>query len=106
MTRATVVWVDLSDASPPETGKRRPAVIVSNSIQNLALDSVVGVPLSSRPPEIRPLRVQARGVKVPGFAVVPGIRHLKKARILGIAGKLPAAQMAALDTAIREYLSD
>ena len=108
MTRATVVWVDLSDASPPEMGKRRPAVIVSNSIQNLALDSVVGVPLSSRPPEIRPLRVrvQARGVKVPGFAVVPGIRQLKKARILGIAGKLPAAQMAALDTAIREYLSD
>lgn len=108
MTRATVVWVDVSDVSPPEMGKRRPAVIVSNSTQNLALDSVVGVPLSSRPPEIRPLRVrvQASGAKVPGFAVVPGIRQLKKTRILGIAGKLPAAQMATLDAAIREYLSD
>lgn len=108
MTRATVVWVDLSDASPPEMGKRRPAVIVSNSTQNLALDSVVGVPLSSRPPEIPPLRVrvQASGARVPAFAVVPGIRQLKKARILGTAGRLPAAQMAALDAAIREYLSD
>jgi mRNA interferase MazF len=103
-----VVWVDLSDATPPEMGKRRPAVVVSNSTQNLTLDSVVGVPLSSRPPEIRPLRVrvQASGTKVPGFAVVPGIRQLKKARILGTVGKLPEAQMAALDAAIREYLSD
>jgi mRNA-degrading endonuclease toxin of MazEF toxin-antitoxin module len=43
-------------------GKRRPAVIVSNSTQNLALDSVVGVPLSSHPPEIPPLRVRGRFV--------------------------------------------
>jgi mRNA interferase MazF len=108
MTRATVVWVDLSDASPPEMGKRRPAIIVSNSAQNLALDSVVGIPLSSQPPEIPPLRVrvQPRGSKTPSFAVVPGMRQLKKSRILSAVGNLDASQMAALDQAIREYLSD
>ena len=108
MMRGTVVWVDLSDASPPEMGKRRPAVIVSNSIQNAALESVVGVPLSSRPPELLPLRVRVRPPASKGhsFAVVPGIRQLKKSRILGAAGTLPPADMAALDAAIRDYLSD
>ncbi len=31
MKRDTVVWVNLSDAHPPEMGKVRPAVILSNS---------------------------------------------------------------------------
>jgi mRNA interferase MazF len=108
VTRGTVVWVDLSDATPPELGKRRPAVIVSNSAQNLVLDSLVGVPLSSRPPEISPLRVRVRpiGAKAPSFAVIPGIRQLKKSRILGMIGRLDATEMAGLDRAIREYLTD
>ena len=103
-----VIWVDLMDAAPPEIGKRRPAVIVSNSMQNLSLDSVVAVPLSSRAPEIPPLRlrVQASGLKTAGYAVVPGIRQLKKSRILGTAGKLKETDLERLDEAIRDYLSD
>ena len=108
MTRGTVLWVDLTDATPPEMGKRRPAVIVSNSVQNLALDSVVAVPLSSLPPEILPLRVKvhASGLKAAAYAVVPGIRQLKKSRILGAAGHLKAADLKILDESIRSYLSD
>jgi mRNA-degrading endonuclease toxin of MazEF toxin-antitoxin module len=108
MTRGTIVWVDLSDARPPEMGKRRPAVIVSSSTQNLVLDSVVGIPLSSVPPEIPPLRVrvQPQGLEGPSFAVVPGIRQLKKSRILRVAGTLSNSDIAALDKAIRDYLSD
>ena len=108
LMRGTVVWVDLSDASPPEMGKRRPAVIVSNSAHNLTLGTVVAVPLSSQAPEIFPLRVRLRtsGTKASGFAVVPGIRQLKKSRILRVAGKASPPDMAALDEAIREYLAD
>lgn len=108
MIRGTVVWVDLSDASPPEMGKRRPAVIVSNSTQNQLLDTVVAVPLSTREPEIPPLRIRlaATGLKTMSFAVVPGIRQLKKSRILGTAGRLGSRELAALDLAIREYLTD
>jgi mRNA-degrading endonuclease toxin of MazEF toxin-antitoxin module len=89
-------------------GKRRPAVIVSNSAHNLALSSVVAVPLSSLAPEILPLRVriQTPGTKSSGFAVVPGIRQLKKSRILRVAGKARQSDLAALDQAIREYLAD
>ena len=108
MNRGTVVWVDLSDATPPEMGKRRPAVIVSNSTQNQALESVVAVPLSSRAPEIPPLRIriQSGGIKTTSFAVIPGLRQLKKSRILAVAGKLKEAELASLDRAIGEYLSD
>jgi mRNA-degrading endonuclease toxin of MazEF toxin-antitoxin module len=108
MTRGAVIWVDLTDATPPEMGKRRPAVVVSNSVQNLTLDSVVAVPLSSRPPEILPLRVkiQASGLKTAAYAVVPGIRQLKKSRILGTAGHLKPANLKTLDESIRAYLSD
>ncbi len=108
MMRGTVIWVDLSDATPPEMGKKRPAVIVSNSTQNQMLDSVVAIPLSSREPEIPPLRIRvnASGLKVSSFAVIPGMRQLKKSRILGTAGKLKDSEMAFLDQSIREYLSD
>ena len=108
MIRGTVIWVALTDATPPEMGKRRPAVVVSNSVQNAALDSVVAVPLSSLAPEILPLRVKvhASGLKAAGYAVVPGIRQLKKSRIVGTAGHLKAPDLIALDEAIRAYLSD
>jgi mRNA-degrading endonuclease toxin of MazEF toxin-antitoxin module len=108
MIRGVVVWVDLSDATPPEMGKRRPAVIVSNSVQNNSLDSVVAVPLSSHAPEIPPLRmkVHASGLKEAAYAVIPGIRQLKKSRILGTAGKLKELDLQKLDEAIRAYLSD
>ena len=89
MIGGSVVWVDLSDASPPEMGKKRPAMILSNSLQNQMLDSLVVVPLSSREPEIPPLRMRVHiiGLRMRS-AVVPGIRQVKKSRILGTVGKL------------------
>lgn len=108
MIRGSIVWVDLSDASPPEMGKRRPAVVVSNTVQNQVLDTFIGVPLSSQPPEIPPLRVRLNvaTLKRASYAVVPGLRQIKKGRILSPAGRLPAADLARLDGAIRDYLAD
>ena len=48
MKRGTVVWVDLNDAQPPEMGKTRPAVVLSNTILNARLGTVVVVPLSTQ----------------------------------------------------------
>lgn len=89
-------------------GKRRPAVVVSNAVQNQVLDTVVAVPISSQAPEIYPLRVQLNlpMVKRHSYAVVPGLRQIKKTRILGQAGNASRADLARLDAAIRDYLSD
>ena len=52
MKRGAICWVNLEPVFPPEMGKTRPAVVVSNSDQNFFLQSVVVIPLSSQPGEI------------------------------------------------------
>jgi len=61
--RGRAYGINLEPSSPPERGKVRPGIVVSNSIQNQRLDSVVIVPLSSRAPEIWPLQFR---VELPG----------------------------------------
>jgi len=106
MKRGTVVWVDLSDANPPELGKMRPAVIVSGDVHNGLLATIVVVPTSSLAPEILPLRVSG-GVfsGEESFAVVPGLRQVSKRRLRGTLGHLSAAHLASLDTSLRAYLA-
>ncbi|MBA3762410.1 MAG: type II toxin-antitoxin system PemK/MazF family toxin [Chthoniobacterales bacterium] len=52
MKRGSIVWVNLTDTSPPEMGKTRPGIILSNIDQNGILQTVVIIPLSSLAPEI------------------------------------------------------
>ena len=105
MKRGAVVWVDLSDTTPPEMGKVRPAVIVSGTPHNEVLSTVAVVPTSSLAPEIWPLRLalgQFAGRE--SFAVVPGIRQVSKRRLRGTLGELSAAKLAQLDECLRTYL--
>ena len=105
MKRGTVVWVDLSDSSPPEMGKVRPAVIVSCDAHNDILGTVVVVPTSSIAPEIWPLRL-AVGTFAgkQSFAVIPGIRQVRKGRLRGELGQLSDIKLRALDECLQAYL--
>jgi|ERR1700687_4798936 len=107
MRRGSVYWINLEPASPPELGKVRPAIIVSNSVYNERLESVVVVPLSTRAPEIWPLRLR---VAIPGvraaFAVVPGIRQVSKGRLHELIGQSSAQVMARVTEAVALYLGD
>jgi len=107
MRRGAVYWVNLEDAHPPEFGKIRPGVVVSNTIQNELLETVVVVPLSSRGKEIWPLRIK---LSVPGnkdsFAVLPGIRQVNKLRLLDPIGQVNEREMREVDDALRLYLGD
>jgi len=107
MKRGTLCWVNLEPASPPEFGKVRPALVVSNSEQNAILQTVVVVPLSTQPGEIWPLRLR---ILLPSgkisFAVLPGIRQIHKARVSEILGLAQIDFMAALDDALWAYLKD
>ena len=107
MRRGSVYWINLEPTSPPELGKVRPAIVVSNSVHNERLASIVVVPLSTHAPEIWPLRLR---VTVPGlrasFAVVPGIRQVSKARLHELIGQSSAQVMARVSDAIALYLGD
>jgi len=105
MKRGTVIWVDLSDASPPELGKVRPAIVVSNAAQNAILDTVVVVPTSSLAPEILPLRLAVgRFAGKESYAIVPGIRQVRKGRLRTSLGFLTPAKLANLDQCLQAYL--
>jgi mRNA-degrading endonuclease toxin of MazEF toxin-antitoxin module len=81
--------------------------VVSNSVHNERLASIMVVPVSTRAPEIWPLRLR---VAVPGlrasFAVVPGIRQVSKARLHELIGQASGQVMARVTKAITLYLGD
>lgn len=107
MKRGVVVWVNLSDAHPPEMDKVRPSVVLSNSTLNARLHTVVVVPLSAQSGEIWPLRLKvATGARKPSFAVIPGLRQVAKARLLDVIGSVAPADLQKLAQATAEYLSD
>ena len=93
MIRGTAVWIDLS--------------IVSNSIQNIVLDSVGVVPLSSRPPAIPPLRIGS-GYLAEGPGLCGDSRHPASPEEPNPPRdwKIGHAELTSVSAAIGEYLSD
>jgi mRNA-degrading endonuclease toxin of MazEF toxin-antitoxin module len=105
MKRGTVVWVDLSDTSPPEMGKVRPGIVVSGTVHNEVLNTVVIIPTSTVAPEILPLRMSVGhlGGKE-SYAVIAGIRQVRKGRLRGVIGQLSHEYLSVLDGCLEEYL--
>jgi mRNA interferase MazF len=105
--RGSVYWINLEPASTPELGKIRPGIVVSNTAQNERLDSVVAVPLSTRAPEIWPLRLR---LEIPGlresFAVLPGIRQVSKARLHELIAQASGDAVERLTGALHLYLDE
>ena len=94
-SRGTVVWVDLSDTSPPEVSKVRPGIVVSGTAHNAVLNTVVVVPTSSIAPEIWPLRVAVGSFAgKESYAVIPGIRQVRKSRVRGCVRRPPESTSA------------
>ena len=107
MNRGAVYWVNLEDTHPPEFGKKRPALIVSNSEQNQILPTVVVLPISSRKPEIWPLRLEVvLGKGRSSYVVIPGIRQVAKTRLLECIAVLPEMIMNRVSEAVELYLQD
>ena len=107
LKRGSVYWINLEPASPPELGKVRPAIVVSHSVYNDRLDSVVVVPLSTRAPEIWPLRLEAkiRDMKA-SYIVIPGVRQVSKARLHELIAQAPSPVMARIAEALAIYLGE
>lgn len=105
MKRGLVVWVDLSDSEPPEMNRIRPGIVVSSEVHNQVLNTVVVVPTSTRAPQILPLRLDVgefEGRR--GFAVIPGIRQVRKSRLRSSLGQLSFETLRELDRCLAAYL--
>lgn len=107
MRRGSIHWINLGKSHPPESGKTRPGLVISNSVQNEILDSVVVVPLSTMAGEIWPLRIElAQATHRTSYAVLPGVRQVSKSRIMDLISTAPPEFMLRIDRALRLYLSD
>lgn len=108
MTRGAIYWVNLEDTHPPEFGKIRPALVLSNSGQNAILSTVVVVPISTRPPHIWPLRLELPPTPrlKKSFALIPGIRQVSKSRLIESTGVLPDEFVNTILEALAAYLGD
>ncbi len=107
MKRGTILWINLEDARPPELGKTRPGIVISNSEQNAHLETVVAIPFSTQAPEVWPLRLKFDlANQKTSYAVLPGIRQIKKTRLLDVIQMAPAEFMNTLDRALLAYLTD
>lgn len=107
MKRGAICWVNLEPSTPPEFGKTRPALVISNSEQNAALSTVVVLPLSNQAPEIWPLRLKMALPKgKSSFVVIPGIRQVNKSRLLEVMGHASPELMTAVESALDAYLKD
>ncbi|HLD73368.1 MAG TPA: type II toxin-antitoxin system PemK/MazF family toxin [Bdellovibrionota bacterium] len=107
MTRGSVYWINLENQTPPEFGKIRPALIISNSEQNLMLSTLVVIPISSTGEEIWPLRLEiALPKKKRSFCIIPGIRQISKSRLMEKICDIPSEHMADITSALFSYLQD
>lgn len=107
MRRGAIYWVNLGPTSPPEFGKTRPGLVVSSTVHNEVLDSVVIVPLSTKPGDIWPLRVALGAVAdTDAWAVLPGIRQVSKKRVGEPLEILSDTLLQDIDRAIAAYLSE
>jgi mRNA-degrading endonuclease toxin of MazEF toxin-antitoxin module len=86
-------------------GKVRPGIVVSGTVHNEVLNTLVVIPTSTVAPEIFPLRMSAGCFSgKESYAVIPGIRQVRKGRLRGVIGQLSHERLLALDDCLEAYL--
>ncbi len=113
MRRGEIRWVDLGPVRGAESNKRRPALIVSNDGANatanrLGRGVVTVVPLTSNTARVYPFQVllpaERTGLPRDSKAQAEQIRSVAVERIGARIGALAAADLMALDDALRLHL--
>ena len=106
--RGYVYLVDLNPVKGAETGKVRPAVVVSNDINNKYADTVTVVPITSNVKKVYPFEVfipkGIANLSKDSKAKANQIRTIDKSRIKKEIGKLPDEIMKELELAIKIHL--
>jgi mRNA interferase MazF len=114
MRRGDVIWVDLDPKRGSESGKRRPAVLVSNdganrTAERLGRGVVTVVPVTSQTTTVYPFQVllpaKSCGLPKASKAQAEQIRSVAVQRVGDTVGRVPATLLARIDDAIRLHLS-
>lgn len=106
--RGEVYWVNLDPTIGAEIKKTRPAVVVSNDVNNVHAQTITILPLTTSTEKIYPFEVLlpagAFGNKEASKAKANQIRTVDKRRLSGAMGLLPEKIMAQIEDALRLHL--
>ena len=97
-------WVDLNPTRGSEIRKTRPAVVLTADALNRARRTVVVVPLSTGPAPRPPIVVATPSAGAGSVAVCDQVRAVDKGRLTRRAGQLAAADLRAVEDALRAVL--
>jgi mRNA interferase MazF len=104
VNRGEVYWVDFEPARGGEIRKQRPAVIVSRDSANRVLNRVQVVPLTSSVARIYASEALNYPGGSPHKAMADQIRTVSKERLGGYIATLAAADLLAVERAIKLQL--
>lgn len=102
--------VSLDPVLGSETGKQRPALIVSNDINNEYSQTVTVLPLTGQPARKQyPFEVAipkgVAGLTVDSRVKANQIRTVDKRRLLRLVGKLPSQYLPLVEKALKAHLN-
>jgi mRNA interferase MazF len=104
LRRGEVYWVDFDPARGGEIQKQRPSIVVSNDVANRVLNRVQVVPLTSNVGRVYASEAIVQVNGVPHKAMADQIRTVATQRISNYVATLSAADMIAVEHAIRRQL--
>lgn len=105
-----VYETDLDPVLGSETGKLRPAMVVSNDLNNRYSQTVTVLPITGQPSiKVYPFEVMlpggTAGLSVSSRIKVNQIRTVDKRRLKGFRGSVPSQFFPAIDKALKVHLS-
>lgn len=106
--RGEVYWVKLDPIEGSEIGKTRPAVVISNNINNEYADTVTVIPITSSVGKVYPFEVFIKKdtANVPSDSKVKAnqIRTLDKKRMKERIGIIPDEILKKIEKAVKIHL--
>ena len=99
-----VYWVDLNPTRGAEINKTRPCVIVSPSVMNNHLKTIIIAPVTSRGRDGYPTRIKINIANINGWIVLDQIRAIDKNQLCDQVGKLCDDEIVTVKNIIKEML--
>jgi mRNA interferase MazF len=99
--RGDIYWVNLDPTVGTETQKTRPALVISNNIQNKASPRVIVLPITSNVKNIFRFHAEIKVKNKKAKAMADQVRTVDKIRLTDFIGKCTHEEMIRVEEAIR-----
>lgn len=107
--RGEIYWVNLDPTVGAEIRKTRPALVVSNDVNNLHAQTVTVLPMTTSVEKVYPFEVLLEGGSCgfpePSKAKANQIRTVDKRRLGRLVGMAPDSVMRRVEDAVRLHLA-